>query len=159
MHQGAGHDDEAAQDLAAIVFQKNRENALRFLRTPYARRIVFVPQCLRSTSACQAEQRDGEYLCKNCGACKIPHIARRASELGYITTRILKGGSALPRLIRETSPQAVLGVSCVMEGVIGILLCERVGVPAFCVPLLRTGCSDTDVDLKDVMAALEAVLP
>ena len=40
----------------------------------------------------------------------------------------------------------------------GILACERAGVPAFCVPLLRAGCSDTDVDLDDLMSIMEASL-
>ncbi len=148
-----------ADALASIVFRKNRESAFGFLSTPYARRAVLVPQCLRATSACKAEERGSEYFCKRCGACKIAAIARRADELGYLGTRILKGGSALLRLVGETKAKAVLGVCCCVEGVMGILACERAGVPAFCVPLLRSGCADTDVDLADVWSALEAVLP
>jgi len=158
LHDAHGQADDMADVLAAVVVRRNRENALPFLRTPYRQRIVFVPQCLRSTARCQAEQRNGEYFCKNCGACKIAEISRRARDLGYIGLRILKGGSALPRLIADTKPAAVLGISCCMEGVLGVIACERAGVPAFCVPLLKTGCSDTDVDLSDVWSALETVL-
>jgi len=148
-----------SESLDALVFRKNRESAFRFLSTPFSERTVFVPQCLRATAACQAEERGNEYICKRCGACKIAEIARRAEELGYMAVKILKGGSALQRFVIETRPKAVLGVSCSMEGVMGILACERIGVPAFCVPLTRAGCSDTDVDVTDVMAALEAFLP
>jgi hypothetical protein len=152
-------DGDASDSLDALVFRKNRESAFRFLSTPFAERAVFVPQCLRSTAGCQAEERGNEYICKRCGACKIADISRRAEELGYMAVKILKGGSALQRFVIETRPKAVLGVSCSMEGVMGILACERVGVPAFCVPLARAGCSDTDVDISDVIAALEAFLP
>ena len=158
LHESGGHSGEMADALAPLVFRKNRENALAFLRTPCAQRVIFVPQCLRSTDACQADERNGEYFCKGCGACKIAGIARRARELGYLGVRIVKGGSTLPRLIAETRAGAVLGVSCCIEGVMGIVACERAGIPAFCVPLSKTGCSDTDVDLADVHAALEATL-
>ena len=46
----------------------------------------------------------------------------------------------------------------ILSAVMGVVVCERVGVPAFCVPLLRAGCSDTDVDLDDVRSALEAIV-
>jgi hypothetical protein len=154
-----GQNGEMARELAKIVLQKNGQNALRFLSTPYAGRVVLVPQCLRSTSACRAEERNGEYLCRGCGACKIADIARHARELGYLGTRILKGGSAVARLVAETKARAVLGISCPMEGVLGALVCQSAGVPSFCVPLLKAGCSDTDVDLDDVRAAMEACLP
>jgi hypothetical protein len=158
-----GGSDEEGQEtvelLAAAALKKNRENALAYLRTPYAGRAVFVPQCLRSTDACQADEHGNEFLCARCGACKIAEIARRAEELGYIGVRILKGGSTLVKFVKETKPKAVLGVSCSMEGVMGIIACARAGVPAFCVPLVRAGCSDTDVDLGDVLAAMEAILP
>jgi len=150
---------ETSQLFAEALFRKNRENAFRLLRTPYSQRAVFVPQCLRVTSACQAEERGNEYICKMCGACKIAGIARLAAQLGYISVKILKGGSALSKYVAEARPGAVLGVSCSMEGLLGILACERAGVPAFCVPLLRAGCADTDVDLDDVRSALEAILP
>jgi hypothetical protein len=60
--------------------------------------------------------------------------------------------------MEAAKPQAVLGVSCAGEGVLGLLACERAGVPAFCIPLLNSGCSGTDVDLGDVSGALEAAL-
>jgi hypothetical protein len=153
-----GQDGEFAEALVASVLGKNRENAFRYLRTPYAQRAVFVPQCLRRPPGCRAEERGHEYICRGCGACKIDGINRRARELGYLRVTILKGGSALPRLVEEAHPKAVLGVSCFNEGVLGLLACERAGVPAFCIPLLNSGCSDTDVDMGDVTSALEAVL-
>jgi len=153
-----GSIDGMAEELTSTVLKKNRQVALRYLCTRFSERMVLLPQCLRSTKACQAEERDGEYFCAGCGACKIAAIVGRARELGYMSVKILKGGSALARMVRQAGPKAVLGVACPMEGVMGILACQRLGVPAFCVPLLRDGCADTDVDLKDVMSVMEAAL-
>jgi hypothetical protein len=157
---GSGEADGAFPDtLTRLVLAKNRENASRFLATPFSERLVLLPQCLRSTKACKAEERGYEYLCQGCGACKVAAIVERAEELGYRGVKILKGGSALAELVRTLRPTAVLGVCCPIEGATGILACERVGVVAFCVPLLRAGCADTDVDLADVMSVLGALVP
>ena len=152
---GAGLDGGMAEVLAQAVSRKNAENLPKFRGTPYPRRLVVVPQCLRSTAKCRAEEHNHEHLCKECGVCKIAAIVRRARELGYLGVRILKGGSALPRILAAEKPGAVLGIACCMEGFMGLLACERGGVPAFCVPLLRAGCSDTDVDLDAVLKAME----
>jgi len=148
-----------AELCAAIVSRKNRENALRFLRTPYSQRVVFVPQCLRSAAKCQAEEKASEYVCRKCGACKIADIVQRAADLGYAGVRILKGGSVVPRLLEEIKPKAVVGIACSLEGALGMMACERAGAAVMCVPLLRDGCSDTDVDIAEVADALEAALP
>ena len=73
-----------SEALAALILKKNRENTFRFLITPYAERVVLLPQCLRSTAACQAEERDGEYICKGCGA-GLPPI--QPETLAAIKTR------------------------------------------------------------------------
>ena len=151
-------DDEMADVLASIVAKKNRQNSNRYLATPYSERLVLLPQCLRSTANCQAEERSSEYVCAHCGACKVDAIIKRAEELGYRAVRVLKGGSAVMQVIQEARPKALLAVCCPIEAVMGVVVCERVGVPAFCVPLLRAGCSDTDVDLDDVRSALEAIV-
>lgn len=145
--------------LLQAVSRKNEENLRRFRAAPYARRLVVVPQCLRSTGGCRAVERNHQHVCAECGECKIAAIVRRARELGYLGVRVLKGGSALPRILAEEKPAAVLGVACGMEGVMGLLACGRSGVPACCVPLLRAGCADTDVDLDAVLLAMEGLDP
>jgi hypothetical protein len=154
---GSGAEGGMSEALAQVVSRKNAENLDRFRRTPYSRRLVVVPQCLRSTAKCRAEERNHEHLCAECGACKIAAIVRRARELGYLGVRILKGGSALPRVLSEEKPGAALGVACCMEGFMGLLACEKSGVPACCVPLLRAGCADTDVDLDAVLRTMEDI--
>jgi hypothetical protein len=145
--------------LAAVILRKNRDHSLSFLRTPYEERLILVPQCLRATGVCRAKERSNEYVCGRCGECKIGEISRRAEKLGYMGVRILKGGSAIVRLVEELHPKAVLGIACSAEGLMGILACERAGLPVVCVPLLKEGCADTDVDLADVSGVLEVIVP
>lgn len=144
-----------AEVCKALSIRKNKENALAFSQTDYHERIVLVPQCLRSTSDCKAEEEAAEYRCAKCGACKIASIVRRAEELGYQGVHILKGGSAISRLLEELKPRAILGVACNFEGALGILECERNGVVVQFVPLLNDGCADTDVELDEVLEVLE----
>lgn len=143
----------------AIVSRKNKERALEFSRTDYSERLVLLPQCLRSTEKCAADERSAEYFCKKCRSCKIADIMDRVDELGYMGARILKGGSAVSRLLEELRPKAALGVACSFEGALGMLECERRGVIVQFVPLLRDGCADTDVDLGEVLDVMEFKQP
>jgi hypothetical protein len=68
LREGDRAGGELSEVLAAAVVRKNRANALPFLRTPCAQRAALAPQCLRSTSACRAQARSGEYVCRGCGA-------------------------------------------------------------------------------------------
>ncbi|MHC5036508.1 MAG: DUF116 domain-containing protein [Planctomycetota bacterium] len=143
----------------AITFRKNKEYALLFSRTKYTERIVFLPQCLRAIGQCEAEERAAEYVCQRCGGCKIAEIIDRAESLGYMDVKILKGGSAVGRLLDELKPKGLLGVACSFEGSIGMLECERKGVAVQFIALLRDGCADTDVDLDEVFETMEFQQP
>ena len=136
--------DSLSELYAAVTSRKNKEDALPFSRIPYDDRIVLLPQCLRSTEKCKAEERAAEYICKKCRSCKIADILDYAEKLGYMDVRIVKGGRAVARLLKELKPKAVLGVACNFEGTLGV-------------PLLRDGCADTDVDLDEVFEAMEFI--
>ncbi len=142
-----------------LISKKNLEHAEAFARADYSRRIVFLPQCLRCTAECQAHEQGAEHVCAECGACKAGDVVRRGAELGYLGVRILKGGSAVTRLVDELRPGAVLGVACHFEGALGILECERLGIPVQCVSLVRDGCADTDVEVDAVIELMEKKLP
>ncbi len=152
-------DGSIAELCAGITSRKNREHALPFAKTEYRDRIVFLPQCLRATGKCAARERAAEYSCAKCRSCKIAEIVERAEGLEYRAVRILKGGSALPGILKEERPAAVLGVACSLEGALGSLECERAGIPVQFIPLLRDGCADTDVDLDRVLETLEFRTP
>jgi len=158
---GAGGADSGSfpELCTAITFRKNKENALKFSQVDFSKRLILLPQCIRSTEKCKAEEKAAEYLCKKCGACKAADIISKAEELGYMGVKILKGGSAVARLIKELKPEAVIGVACSFEGALGMLECERSGIVVQFVSLLRDGCSDTDVNLVDVYETMEFARP
>ena len=156
MLRGTIQEGESFQDFCkALSLRKNKEYALAFSRTAYSERLVLLPQCLRCTAQCQAEEKGAELICKRCGACKAAAIAERAEELGYLGVCMLKGGTAVAKLVERLKPKGVLGVACHFEGVLGVLECERLGIPVQFVALLRDGCADTDVDLDEVLEAME----
>lgn len=143
----------------AIVSRKNTENAAAFSKAPYARRLLFMPQCLRVLGQCVAEERAYEYLCARCGACAAAAIFDKAAALGYGAVQMLKGGSAVARLLDAHTPQAVMGVACAFEAAIGMMECERRGIPVQCVLLSRDGCAETAVDLAEVFETMEFIQP
>jgi hypothetical protein len=150
---------DIAGACAKFAAKKNREHARAFAAVPFAERIVFVPQCLRATGRCKAQERGAEYICKLCGACKVAAVAKRAEELGYMGLKILKGGSAVARHVEKLKPRAVLGLACHYEGALGIFECERLGVAVQFVSLARDGCADTDVELDKVLEVMEMSEP
>lgn len=153
MARSAGFEDvdRFVNDFAET---KNSQHAESFARVPFSRRILLLPQCLRSSGNCQAQERGVFYECVCCGACGIPGIIEMADELGYMGVYILKGGRAVERLIKDLDPGAVAGVACNYEGFIGIMECERRGIPVRFVRLSRDGCADTEVDLEGLRRQL-----
>ena len=151
----SGEGGSFAELCKAVTVRNNKEYALAYSKTDYPDRLVLLPQCLRSTKDCKAAEHSAQYICKRCGACKVTAIAEKAEELGYRGVRMLKGGSAIARLLDELKPGAVLGVACGFEGALGMLECERKETPAQFVALVRDGCADTDVELEAVIELLE----
>jgi hypothetical protein len=152
---GAGEEGHFAELCKAVSVRKNKEHARRFAAVPYRERIVLVPQCLRKLGTCEAVETARGYDCKQCDACPAGPVFRKAAELGYRGVYMLKGGRAVAALLAEQKPGAVVGVACDYEGALGMLECERAGVPVQFIPLLRDGCSETDVDVSDVVSVLE----
>lgn len=135
------------------VKTKNSASRERFASTPYSERILFLPQCLRSKE-CPAELGEYGYECQECGKCMLKKIIRLAKNLGYKGVFILPGGSIAKNIIFKVKPKACVGVACFKELVLGSFLCEKIGVLAQGVALLRDGCVNTLVDWKSVKDAL-----
>ena len=143
----------------AVAVRKNKEHALRFASTPFAERIVLVPQCLRRIGRCRARETSRGYECASCMACPAGEILAEAKRLGYKGTFMLKGGRAVAGILASERPSAVVGIACSYEGALGIVECERAGVAVQFVPLTADGCFETDVDMAEVRSVLEFVEP
>jgi len=135
------------------VEAKNRSQIDSFASTPFNQRVVLLPQCLRAKD-CPAEIGKYGYECKQCGKCSIAKIMQLTKDLGYKGAFVLPGGSLAQKILGELKPKASLGVACSKELVMGSYLCEKMGVIGQGVGLLKDGCINTIVDMKNLKTTL-----
>ena len=129
--------------------------------TPFERRILLLPQCLRSSTRCQASVDALGLLCKACGECAIAGIQDEAESLGYVVL-VAEGSTAVSHLLSRGEADAVVGVSCLHALERSFEPLTTYAVPGMAVPLIRNGCSDTEVDivwLREIMHLRDERLP
>ncbi|MBU1450652.1 MAG: DUF116 domain-containing protein [Proteobacteria bacterium] len=112
-------------DLRLLVKAGNRYFRKAFAATPFSRRVLFLPFCLRPLD-CPAEvDREKGLLCiGGCPGCQVGQVRAEALALGYAavyvvpSSRILRGMGLLPsdqfikNKIKAHAPGAALGVTC-----------------------------------------------
>ncbi len=113
--------------------------------TPFDRRLLLLPQCLRNDSSCKGVFDELGLICSGCQGCKIDSILSKAEKLGY-TTLVAEGTTVAIGLIEEGAIDAVIGVSCMSVLRRSFEPVTRAAVPAIGIPLLCDGCSSTTVD-------------
>jgi hypothetical protein len=123
---------------------KNKAICPTFRKIPYARRAIFVPQCVRSIRCPAALSPEG-IMCKDCGACGIGAARKEAKKLGY-QFFIVPGSSFILRLMRQYQPQAIIGVGCLCEVREGLDMMHRGKIPAMGVILDKSGCIATTLN-------------
>jgi len=140
-----------------VVLVEIRNMLLRksFAAVPYEDRLVLVPQCLRNIDCKTSFNSVEGARCLGCGKCKIYDIVKKAKILGYMGVYIAPGGGFVRRIIKEKKPKAVLGLGCAWEVNAGLVEVSNQGIPVQGVMLLRDGCVETDVDLKEVYEVME----
>jgi len=121
--------------------------------TPYEKRLLLLPKCLRDNENCPAEFDQLGLACENCGLCPIGDIKAQAEELGVMVL-VAEGSPIVMSLIQTGKIEAVIGVSClcVLEKTFPYI--EAGAVPGLAIPLLYDGCVDTEVDVDWVLDAL-----
>lgn len=112
---------------------------------PFERRVLLIPQCLRSSRTCQAEMDEFGLLCEQCKECSIGDFQAEAEELGYVVL-VAEGTTVVTRLIESGKVDAVIGISClsVLEKTFPHMASGA--VPGIAIPLINDGCTDTTVD-------------
>ena len=148
-------EDEFNEFHKALAIRQNKDNIDKFGKIPFEQRIIILPQCLRNSKECQAEEQSYLYICKRCGKCKINEIIKKAEELGYGKVFIVKGGKAVSDILKKEKPGAVIGVACYFEGSLGMMECKKCKVTSEFVVLNKEGCADTDLDLNDLYEVME----
>ncbi len=112
---------------------------------PFNRRIFLLPQCLRNTTHCQAQQDELGLLCSECGNCSISGFLREAENLGYVAL-VTEGTTITTRLIESGKVDAVIGVGCmeVLQKMFNSV--SKYSIPSIGIPLTSCGCADTTAD-------------
>jgi geranylgeranyl pyrophosphate synthase len=113
--------------------------------TPYNRRLLLLPQCLKNNSSCHAEIDELGLICAGCQSCQIDSILQKAETLGYATL-VAEGTTVAISLVQEGSVDAVIGVTCMSVLQKSFETVAKAAVPVIGIPLLFEGCAETDVD-------------
>jgi geranylgeranyl diphosphate synthase type II len=112
---------------------------------PYNRRILLLPQCLKSSKLCMAVQDDMGLLCSECGNCSLSGFLREAENLGYVAL-VTEGTTITTRLIESGKVDAVIGVGCMEVLQKMFVSVSKYSIPSIGIPLLSCGCVDTSAD-------------
>ena len=130
----------------------------QFLATPFDRRMLLLPHCLKHAEGCPAEYDQFGLDCEKCGACSIADYKVRAEQLGY-KVLVAEGSPIVLKIIVEGYVDGILGVAClnVLEKAIDKVLIA--GVPSFAVPLHSGDCKNTSLDEAWVWEVLDKYEP
>lgn len=128
--------------------------------TPYSRRLLLLPHCLKHAEGCPADYDEFGLDCRQCGACSIADFRTKAEDLGY-KVLVAEGSPIVLKIIVGGYVDAIVGVAClnVLEKAIDKILLA--GIPCMAVPLLSSDCRNTSVDedLVQELITLEHAQP
>jgi len=116
-----------------------------FEATPYNRRLLLLPQCLRHRESCEAVIDELGLICAGCDHCPIHRSLAKAEAIGY-STLVAEGSSTAISLVEEGAVDAILGVSCMEVLQKSFRQVVSSAIPSLAIPLLKNGCADTEVD-------------
>ncbi len=151
----AGIDEN--QLLSLYVDTKNNAYRKKFASVPFSERILILPQCLRPRD-CPAKLNELGYKCMNCGKCDIKKIIKIAKDTGYKNTYIVSGGSVVNKIFSIEKPKACFGIACAKELILASFVCEKFGIIPQGLSLLKDGCIDTIVNMKNLISTLQIKL-
>lgn len=126
--------------------------------TPFNRRLLLLPQCLKDNAACKGVFDELGLNCAACKACPIDDILLEAEKLGY-TTLVAEGTTVAIGLVEEGSIDAVIGVSCMPVLQRSFEPVSNAAVPVIGLPLMYDGCENTKIDLPWLYDEVRAHTP
>ncbi len=123
--------------------------------TPFNRRLLLLPQCLKNNQNCNATFDKLGLICAGCRNCQIDEILTVAEGLGYATL-VAEGTTVAIGLVEEGSIDAVVGVSCMSVLEKSFVPVSRAAVPVIGIPLLHEGCESTEVDKQWLLTEINS---
>ena len=122
--------------------------------TPFERRLLLLPHCMRNEEVCPADYNEFGLLCEDCGACALTQWRALGREKGY-QVLIAEGSPIVLQLILQGKADAVLGIGCLnsLEKALDKIL--MTGLPAMAVPLHSSACHNTSTDEAWALAMID----
>jgi hypothetical protein len=139
-------------DLQAInMIERNK-----FLQTK--KRALMLPHCSRKymDSRCKAifEPTIPSYTCMHCSEdCLVNQSEKLAKAKGY-DVYVLPGGSCIPKILKHSSYEGVIGVACGEEMRMLAPLLDSMDVAGQAIPLIKNGCANTVFNLETLLKVL-----
>ena len=139
-------------DLQAI----NSIERNKFLQTK--KRAIFLPHCSRKfmDSRCKAtfNPEIPSYTCAHCSDdCMVNKADAFARKKGY-DVFLLPGGSCIPKIIKNSNYEGIVGVACGEEMKIMGPLINDMNITGQGIPLLKNGCSCTVFNMETLRKVL-----
>jgi hypothetical protein len=122
----------------------------RFLET--RKRALFLPHCARKfmDSRCKAnfDPSVPSYTCAHCSPdCLVNKADQLAKKKGY-DVYILPGGSCVPKILKTTQYEGIVGVACGEEVKISKEILTGMDVAGQAIPLIKNGCANTIFNME-----------
>jgi hypothetical protein len=139
-------------DLQAV----NITERSKFLQTK--KRALFLPHCSRKymDSRCKAVFNADvpSYKCAHCSEdCLVNKASRFAEKKGY-DVFLLPGGSCIPKILKSSSYEGVVGIACGEEMRIMGPLLQSMDVAGQAIPLIKNGCANTIFNMETLVKVL-----
>jgi hypothetical protein len=128
----------------------------KFLQTK--KRALFLPHCSRKylDSRCKAifEPSIPSYVCAHCSEdCLVHQSVGVAKEKGY-DVYVLPGGSCIPKILKNTKYEGIVGVACGEEMRMLSPLLSSMEVAGQAIPLIKNGCANTVFNMETLVKVL-----
>ncbi len=121
-----------------------------FARIPPKDKILVLPQCIRDINCPARLDPASGIKCRECGKCVIKDLKAEADMLGY-RLYVVPGGRFVERIVKAVRPKAALGVACHKDLNMAMYEISKANIVVQGVPLIRDGCMNTAVDLKELL--------
>jgi len=128
----------------------------KFLETK--KRALILPHCSRKymDSRCKAgfDASVPSYTCSHCSEdCLVNQAEKMAKEKGY-DVLILPGGSCIPKILKKTKYEGIVGIACGEEMRMLSPLLNNLNVAGQAIPLIKNGCASTVFNMDTLKKVL-----
>ena len=116
--------------------------------------LVILPHCVQAVE-CKIRITFNPEYCRRCGKCNVGKLVGYSEKMKF-RLAIATGGTLARKIIRETSPEAIIAVACHRDLMEGILDIRKIPVLGLLNRIGKNGpCVGTDFDPDKVMEYID----